>query len=155
MSILLTAKQEFPTEQSLTDAFCEALSNGKSPWGEVKFTREFDYINGRTDVIAIDKSTTLLAFEVKLTRWRDALNQAYRNTSFAHLSYVVLPELIAFRAKGFQHEFGRRSVGLCSYRDDTVVELLPARHQVPIQPWLSERASGTLTHKASICNAKI
>ena len=37
----------------------------------------------------------LMAFEAKLKDWRYGLDQAYRNTCFAHKSYVVVPEATA------------------------------------------------------------
>src|SRR2546427_5324293 len=39
-----------------------------------------------------------ISFEAKLKDWRYALDQAYRNTCFAHKSYVVVPEATALTA---------------------------------------------------------
>jgi hypothetical protein len=129
----------YASEAELSREFCSALEQASSPWGEVALIKEFFYLRGRTDVIAVDREQDVIAFELKLERWTVALQQAYRNTSFAHLSYVVLPEHTASRAERHRDEFARRSVGLCYLRRGAVVISLPASRQEPIHPWLSEQ----------------
>lgn len=102
---------------------------------------EFYYQRGRADVVALSSSGEVIAFECKLTRWKDALHQAYRNTCFAHMSYVVLPEDTALLAARYAEEFRRRGVGICYLADDQVVTLQEAHRRTPLQPWLSGQAT--------------
>ena len=74
----------FATEQMLVDRFVGLLEANRTPWGEVSYTREFDYSRGRTDIVAVASPDTLIAIEAKLKDWKYALHQAYRNTCFAH-----------------------------------------------------------------------
>src|SRR5260221_13844569 len=77
-------------EQHLADEFVSSLQTTQHPWGTLQTTTEFYYVRGRTDVVGLTLTNKIVAFEVKLKRWKDALHQAYRNTCFAHLSYIVV-----------------------------------------------------------------
>lgn len=136
--------RKYRSEDLLTEAFCSVLQSENSPWGAMEFIREFPYGRGRTDVVAVDNHGHVLAFELKLERWMDAMQQAYRNTCFAHLSYVVLPESTVERAHRRIPEFARRCVGICYVKNSAVVVSLPAGWQKPIQPWLSRTAASTV-----------
>jgi hypothetical protein len=103
---------------------------------------EFDYQRGRTDVVVLTSDGEgLLAFEAKLHKWREALQQAYRNTCFAHHSYVLLPKSIALRVQKCSAEFKLRHVGLCYIDGKNIVIVLPAERQVPLEPWLLDEAT--------------
>jgi hypothetical protein len=139
----------YASEQLLVDHFIEQVGSSGSPWGELRLSTEFDYQRGRTDVVALTAGGMVLAFEAKLTRWRDALHQAYRNLCFAHRSFVVLPRAAAERASRFPREFSRRNVGLCYVENGEIVVLLAPGHSDPVLPWLSERATEFVTSGAS------
>ncbi len=133
------------SERELVDRFADVLSSDASPWGPVRFTREFDYQRGRTDVVVLNGAGHLVAVEAKLSRWRDALQQAYRNRCFAHSSYVLLPKEVALRAVQFAADFELRGVGVCCCDDDEVSILLEAALAPPLQPWISNFAGLTIT----------
>ena len=97
-SRLTNEPMTFTSEQTLVDTFVGLLETNRSPWGEVRLAREFDYSRGRTDVVAVADADTLIAVEAKLTDWKYALHQAYRNTCFAHRSFVLLPKEAAIAA---------------------------------------------------------
>ena len=130
----------YTSENHLVEEFCNALGSPDCPWGKVHHAREFDYLRGRTDVVAVDSSDKIIAFELKLVDWPKALEQAYRNTCFAHGSYVVLPQPIVNRAEHHRVEFERRNVGMCYVENGEVLIALLSRKQRPIQPWLSKLA---------------
>lgn len=130
----------YRTEEHLVRDLCNALVSQDTEWGQVNLVREFDYKRGRTDVVAIDRNRNVLAFEAKLTKWREALQQAYRNTCYAHISYIVVPKETAQKAEKYHREFARRSVGLCYTEKGVLVVCLPAKRQIPIQMWLSNAA---------------
>jgi hypothetical protein len=128
-------------EQELVCQFVNMLAESEdSPWGTVKTLTEFDYLRGRVDVVALTEDGEILAFEAKLTRWRDALHQAYRNTCFAHRSYVVVPQDSVQVALRNRYEFDRRSIGLCYLSADGLTIALEAQRTVPLQSWLSDIA---------------
>jgi len=135
--VMASSKLTFATEALLVSEFLSVLQTSASPWESLSFLTEYDYSRGRPDVVAASQSNHLYAFEAKLTKWRYALHQAYRNTSFSHYSYVVLPAEIAKRALVFEYEFERRSVGLCSVTPDETKILLQAPFVEPIQPALN------------------
>ena len=137
---------KYRTEDVLVEDFCSFLDSTTSPWGALEFIREFTYGRGRTDIVAVDNQGRVLAFEVKLEKWMEAMHQAYRNTCFAHLSYVVLPESIVKRAQRRMWDFARRCVGIC-YIKDAIVVSLPAGWQSPIQPWLSRAAASKVLER--------
>lgn len=130
----------FESEETLTQVFDTALSEKHSPFTPECIAKEFDYREGRTDVIAFDRQGNLLAFEMKLDKWKQALHQAYRNSSFAHYSYVVVPLRTALRAAMQEHEFLRRGVGLCSVDGTRIRIEIDARRVEPLRPWLTESA---------------
>lgn len=132
----------YQSEQCLVRDFLGALSTDENPWGaSLPTAEEFDYQRGRTDVVGLSPSGDVLAFEAKLDRWRVALDQAYRNTCFAHRSYVVLPEAAARRASARLDEFARRGVGLCYVTCAGLVLVQEAKRQEPVQPWLAQAAT--------------
>jgi hypothetical protein len=147
----------YESEAALVESFVTCLGSSESPWGDVKIALEFDYQRGRTDVVAVAHDGHIVAFEAKLDRWRDALNQAYRNTCFAHRSYIVVPQATAHRAARYHREFVRRKVGLCYVENGRLEVLLEPPLITPILPWLCERVnqlarSSTQAHVASTCS---
>lgn len=102
--------------------------------------KEFDYREGRTDIIVTDRVGNLFAFELKLYKWKQALYQAYRNSSFAHYSYIVVPPQAARRAAMQEQKFIKRGVGLCSVEGTQInIEICASRTE-PLRPWLTESA---------------
>ena len=130
----------FESEEVLTQAFNTALMEEHSPFFPESIAREFYYTEGRTDVILSDRLGNLFAFEMKLDKWKQALHQAYRNTSFAHYSYIVVPSRTACRAVKNIHEFLRRGVGLCSVDNNRIRIEIDAKWAEPLRPWLTESA---------------
>jgi hypothetical protein len=137
--------QKYTSEKALVNKAMRLLRSGDGPWCKLQLGREFNYLRGRPDIIALAKKKELIAFEAKLKRWRNALNQAYRNTCFAHRSFVILPQETAELASKHRHEFERRAIGLCSVSADRIEILIPAPFNNPLQPQLSIKATVSLT----------
>lgn len=139
----------FATEEMLVDRFVGLLEANQTPWGKVQVAREFDYCRGRTDVVAVaDAETdeaTLIAVEAKLKDWKCALHQAYRNTCYAHRSFVLLPKAVALTAFRFLGEFERLGVGLCYIDAAGVVVLQDSPSTPPLEPWLASDAISEVT----------
>ena len=135
----------YSSEAELTRLALIKLASGTTRWGHLQLAREFFYIRGCTDIIAVSIENRVIAFEAKLSRWRTALDQAHRNRCFAHESYVLLPETTAKRAAAHITEFERRGVGLCYLNSDNLVCVYTAHQQDPWQQWLAERAIGAIS----------
>jgi hypothetical protein len=127
----------FKSERHLVDDFVNLLETNQTPWGKLECSREFDYARGRTDVVAVSDTDVLIAIEAKLKDWKYALHQAYRNTCFAHQSFVLLPKKIALSAALYGAEFERRGVGLCYMENSLLVVIYNSRLTTPIEPWLA------------------
>ena len=136
----VNVRNMYKLELQLVKEFQSNLANAHNPFAVSDVAIEFNYNNGKVDIIGKTRDGNLVAFEAKLSRWRVALNQAYRNTSFAHYSYVVLPELSAKKALNELHEFERRGVGLCSVGSHGTKVEIPASRKDPLQPWLTNIA---------------
>jgi hypothetical protein len=134
---------DYSDEASLVAHLLQCLRLESAPWGPLDVSREFFYQRGRTDVVAVTRDGDILAFEAKLRKWREALHQAYRNTCFAHRSYVLVPHEVAVAAVRFATEFERRRGGLCYLRDNALVVLRESAFTAPLQPWLSARAAAS------------
>lgn len=148
---LIRKPRAFRTEEALVRAFVAGLHANGGPWKVRSAAREFDYQRGRTDVVAVSGAGRVLSFEAKLERWKDAMHQAYRNTCFAHMSYVLLPEPVALRAKVSIEEFNIRGVGICTVRAGKPVVIHQSQATQPLQPWLSERATAAAKPVRSAC----
>jgi len=125
----------YTTEQELVDIFLKE-SHYKEPWATFRFETEFNYCRGKTDIIAISPDNEVIALEAKLSKWRTALQQAYRNRCFADKSYVLLPFSTAQTTVCHEHEFRKRGGGICTIVDNRIVILQEAVADEPIQPWL-------------------
>ena len=128
----------YSTEQELVENFLEHLT--EKPWDTIGFGIEFNYMRGRADVVALLPSNELIAIEAKLSKWRIALQQAYRNRCFADKSYVLLPDNVAQIASRYEYEFDRRGVGICCIQDGHICIIKEAIADEPIQPWLRQVA---------------
>lgn len=130
----------YKLEIHLVEELQNFLALSKNPFRVFDLANEFDYESGRTDIIGITHNNEIIAFETKLSNWKKAVYQAYRSTSFAHYSYVVLPTQTAFNALRRKHEFDKRGIGLCSVDREGITIEIKADKKTPIQPWITEIA---------------
>jgi predicted RecB family endonuclease len=137
---LKDAPKVYQLESQLVAELESILAGGENPFSRMAIAFEFNYQEGKVDIVASNDSGELFSFEAKLTRWRTAVHQAYRNTSFSHYSYVVLPVYAAKNALRSRHEFERRGVGLCSISDAGMTVEIPASKRTPLLPWLTDSA---------------
>jgi hypothetical protein len=144
----------YASEQDLVDKFLICLQQDDAPWVSQGVYKEFFYQRGRADIVALTEDGEVIAVEAKLTRWRDALQQAYRNTCFAHRSYVLLPTHAAKIAERHRNAFERRGVGLCSVADGKLSILYPAPRAKPLQSWLCDEAAGLAFHLSTIATTQ-
>lgn len=138
----------YESEHDLVETFLGNLAEC-SPWGSVSTSLEFFYQRDKTDVVAVNEKGLVIAFEAKLIKWKEALQQAYRNTCFAHRSYVVLPKETALLAHRHTRAFNQRRVGICYVEEERVVILEDAAETRPLQPWLSDKARVYVTGESA------
>lgn len=130
-------------ERDLIDHLAAVLRE-PTPWMPSVVGFEFDYGGGAADVLALGGE--LVAFEGKLTKWREALHQAYRTRCFAQRAYVVVPASTGVVALRSAYEFARRGVGLCAISKDHGLKLLiDCESGSPLQSWITARAIAELT----------
>jgi len=137
---MIGVKAVYELESDLVKDFETIISDAPNRFAIIAVASEFNYVEGKVDLIAKNSKGDLVAFEAKLSRWRNALNQAYRNSSFAHYSYVVLPETTLENVVSRVDEFHRRGVGLCFFGSSGLRVEIPAARRNPIQPWLTNMA---------------
>lgn len=130
----------FATEEELVQSFGQVVNTTRTSLPKMRLCFEFVFTGGKTDIIGVTGASTVHSFEAKLKRWRDCLQQAYRSTSFAHYSYVLLPEDVVHNALQEPDEFRKRGVGLCSFANGKVRLHIRPQKQSPLQPWLTKRA---------------
>lgn len=140
----------FQTEDNLVDAFISHLGSDSFPWASRAVVREFDYVSGRTDILSLSVGNEIIAFEAKLSNWRKAIHQAWRNTSFADQVYVVLPRKHAAVAIKNRAEFNERGVGLCVVDENGVEVVIHGSPNQPVMPWLNRKAMDTLVGNGCI-----
>jgi predicted RecB family endonuclease len=137
---LKDAPKMYRLESELVEELEAVLASSGNPFPKMAIAFEFNYQEGKVDVVASNGCGELFSFEAKLTRWRTAVHQAYRNTSFSHYSYVVLPAYAAKSALRSRHEFERRGIGLCSISDNGMTIEITASKRTPLLPWLTDSA---------------
>ncbi len=131
----------YDTEAVFVDGFVRALLADDCPLASTCYTREFgNQTASRPDVVLVSRADEVVAIEAKLTRWRDAMQQAYRNTFFADRSYVLLPPAIAGRAAEYEDDFNLRNVGICTFDGEDILVVKPAPRLDPHNIWVREMA---------------
>ncbi len=117
----------YASETAFISTFVKALMGRPGPLSATCYIREFDNgTSSRPDIVAVSETGEVIAIEAKLTRWRDAMQQAYRNAFFADRSYVLLPPAAAARAATSIDEFTLRGVGICTLVDGVVTVVADA-----------------------------
>jgi len=140
MARLQSSSVCYTRESQLVNELEGMLVSKENPFSQLTIACEFNYVEGKVDVIAANDAGELFSFEAKLNRWRNAVHQAYRNTSFSHYSYVVLPAQAAQHALKRRHEFDLRGIGLCAVGVDGIKVEIPAARKTPLRPWLTNTA---------------
>jgi hypothetical protein len=154
MTQAVAAESRFATEASLVECFVGALQAGRTTFGPLEVTTEWDHRSGFVDVLARDATKSLIAFEAKLRDWKRAFMQAYRNTAYANKAYVLLPHGAAKNALVHKDEFELRGIGLCAISGGKVTILIEAAEQRPLLAWLHSRAHEHFDGVGSDCESQ-
>jgi len=131
-------------ERSMVQELSTFLISRNGPVRCSHIASEFDYRSGRADLVGLGRDSVLYAFEAKLLRWREALEQARRNTCFAHYCYVALPKRAADLAIKARDDFQRHGVGLLVLTGHEVRLAIRPRRNLPLLPWLTKLALAQL-----------
>lgn len=71
-------------------------------------------LNGRIDLVAISKRNRVIAIEVKIIKWFEAVGQVLEYSMCADYAYIAVPERIAEIALKRKSLFAQSGVGLIS-----------------------------------------
>ncbi|HOI29927.1 MAG TPA: hypothetical protein PLZ15_09245 [Melioribacteraceae bacterium] len=130
----------FKEEIHLVNKFCKNISKKRQPLKLKKTNTEFGHPSGRVDIIGLSPNNEIIAIEAKLKNWKIALHQAYKNTSFAHYSYVLLPPESLKSAIKNQQEFNIRNVGLFTLNNDNIEIIFQANKNSPFLVKITKKA---------------
>ena len=150
----------FQTESELTEVVL-ASPDFLSALGHTDWTRwqrqELDGLFGVPDlVVAFVKRSVqgrelirTYAFEMKRSKWKRALIQAYKYAAFAHYSYVVMDAYYVHRALARLDEFVRSDIGLVSVSESGQVEWhYHPRYRLPYSDSLRQKLESQITQDA-------
>lgn len=136
----------YAKEDELVTAFLALLEDNDHPWGEIHVSTEFNYQSGKTDVVACTQNGEVIAFEAKLSKWKEAIHQAYRSTSYADYSYVLLPLDVAEKVAIYSSELSKRNIGVVSIVSDEIKVIYDAPKVDPIHKRLKSKVFEFICH---------
>ena len=98
--------------------------------GALKRLRDWNLLEtgpgGRVALCTPKSSARIIAIEAKLTKWKDALEQAVAYQLYADETYVLLPEKENFPTTKAEDKFRRVGVGLWFASTKRIVPVFPA-----------------------------
>jgi len=113
----------FASEQEMSKIFEKFL---KERFGN-SYLKECQGLFGIPDFVVYSREkeeTAVISFELKLSDWKRAAKQAFRYRSFSNMSYVVMSAQKSAVAVNNIDLFKRYNIGLVSFNDDSVFEIL-------------------------------
>lgn len=118
-------------------------------WAEFRTPR-----NGSLDATGAPQAK-LMAFEMKLSDWARALQQAYRYTYFADQTIMVLPMIAVRNAKEHLALLREMGVGLWGFDKSTgrIAKSFTPRAGRPRNPVARDRALAVLRRKFDLCGS--
>jgi hypothetical protein len=154
VSSIVAGHVAFKSEADMVERFVKVLRRSRSTFGMLEVVQEWDHRAGLVDVLARNRSRSLIAFEAKLYDWKRAFHQAYKNTAYADCAYVLLPKSVVHRAILNREEFEDRGIGLCSFDGRKVEVQIRSRTHEPLLGWIRHRAHGYITDCADELSRK-
>lgn len=109
----------FNTEKALVESTLPMLDSFFSTGDSIKVVQEPKGLFGIPDIL-LDNGH-IVAIEFKLTKWKRALEQAYRYRSFSSESYVFLDNDFIDSAVKNIEKFQRYNIGLCGVSRERIV----------------------------------
>jgi hypothetical protein len=143
-----SCKARFRHERELVRMLVRFLRSGNSPLGgSLLIQEEVGYDRGRPDILIVTSTGDVVTVEAKLLRWPEALNQAFRHTTFAHRSFVAVPCAVATRAARHAGDFRHSGVGLLAVDTSECRTVLPGRKtRHPLLGGMTKRMRLMVTH---------
>ncbi len=136
----------FKSEKAMSNAFASFMEgfihSEYSVFSEVAFgfgIPDFVVIRQQNDI------SSIIAFELKIDKWKKALTQAYRYKTFANAVFVVLDDARIKSAIKHIDEFKHFNVGLASLTLNGIFKIFYVPTvQVPFSQHLTQRALSAL-----------
>lgn len=113
----------FESEQDMSVIFENFL---KKKLGNT-YVKEYRGLFGIPDFVYYNKNEDkieLIAFELKLKDWKQAIKQAFRYKSFSNISYVVIPTVSINVAFKNVELFKKYNIGLAGFNSSKEFEIL-------------------------------
>ena len=111
-------KDAFSSELEMSNMFINIIHNYIPPIQAFQWHAEVEGFVGIPDFVFISKldetSEVTISFELKLSNWKKALNQAFRYRTFSNVSYVVMDEAFIHRPQNNLQLFTKYNIGLVS-----------------------------------------
>ena len=121
----------------------ESVVKGRlSNWDLLRFNKRGTVLAMRDWV----EQSELIAIEAKLTKWREALDQAIDYKNYSDRSFVLLPHFCVNAAIAHKNEFTKVGVGLLSYSPNSVELIIDAKSSMR-HPWHREYALSRLNKR--------
>lgn len=116
----------FKSEKQLSICFKKVFID-KIKEDNILYYSEFKGMFGVPDYLVVERSNRsimhIIAFELKLKNWRQALKQAFRYRTFSNLSFVILDEKYVELALNHIDEFIKFNVGLASINKNNGIKV--------------------------------
>lgn len=140
----------FESEQDMSKFFEKFL---KDNFGNT-YVKEYQGLFGVPDFVYYDKrdeKIELIAFELKLKNWKQAIKQAFRYKSFSNLSYVVIPSVSVDPAFKNIELFKKYNIGLAGFNSLREFEILfKPTSEIPY----SENLNNKILESIKLCKKK-
>nr|WP_315252363.1 hypothetical protein [uncultured Flavobacterium sp.] len=140
----------FESEQDMSKIFEKFL---KDNFGNT-YVKEYKGLFGVPDFVYYDKrdeKIELIAFELKLKNWKQAIKQAFRYKSFSNLSYVVIPSVSVDPAFKNIELFKKYNIGLAGFNSLREFEILfKPTSEIPY----SENLNNKILESIKLCKKK-
>lgn len=134
-------ENEYNSEIDLVEKAIALIEKPRNPLKIKGFAQEFNYLSGKTDIIAVTRDKSIISIEAKLSKWKIAIQQAHKNISFSHYSFVLLPLKNANQIfEQNSEEFKKRGIGLITIEFNRLKILIESNFHAPARPWLTDSA---------------
>lgn len=118
-----------------------------------KIVCEIPFLSRCIDMVLIDQSNKVITIEFKLSKWRDAIEQAYDHMRGADYAYVCLPKKKL--SEKLINELKRNGIGLLLYDEEANDN---AKMEIYLEAEESNRRvnvlSGDIVRNVNLCSVR-
>lgn len=116
-----------------------------------KVVCEVPFLSRCIDMVLVDEQKQVITIEFKLTKWRDAILQAYDHLRAADYAYICMPKKRREPSALFIDELKNKGIGLLLY-DETSKDKVHIYLKAPESSRRVEKFKETLMHTVDLCS---